>query len=474
MLRTRVADVNCRSPEIDDTRRMGGTDGPSLSGAQQAIDDAFEQTARRWERVVGVMRAIVCLIMLTRTLLIWNEPTAAPALIRPVPVLTEAALYIAASIVLSRSRAPIRRVLLLSVALDSVYLFLQFLPNVLAPWPYYSGIVNTPDIAGLAMVTLLAGLRLSPGAAVFGGVLNVVSFVVLIVLDLQISNLPHPSMRGYQYMVQGTFLTGAVVLSIVLAVRTRHLVDRAVRSVLKAERTRRSFDALLHEHHDVRTLLSAARLNADRLAVGAQATAGSLVADLRSDLGDVEVLLNAIRARAQSELLTLGSRHIVDVWEIAHEVVDRLRRRFPAAALMLHGERCVAAQVAGGEPMLRRVLLNLVINACEGDGERGAARVDVEVRVELRGDGARGQVTIDVIDDGPGFSADMLAAGLGQVRSTKVGGSGFGLGVALAVAQASDGALARRNGSRGGAVVSLSLPRVSTARRVTGGVAAGG
>jgi signal transduction histidine kinase len=441
---------------------MGVADGSTLAGAQQAIDDAFEQTARHWERVVGVVRVLVCLVMAARTILIWNDPTLAPGRIQPASVIAEAALYIAASFALSRSRAPLTPLLMLSVALDSVYVFVQFLPNVLSPWYGYTGIVNTPEIAALSMATLVAGLRLSPGVAVFGSILNILCFIVLMLVDLKVSNLPEPFIRGYQYMVHGTFLTCAAVLSIVLAVRTRHLVDRAVRSALKAERTRRSFDAILHEHHDVRTLLSAARLNADRLASGAQAAAGSLVAELRSDLGDVEVLLDSIRARAHGELLALGSRHTVDVSEIAREVVDRLRRRFPAAALSLRGDGCVAAQVAGGEAMLRRVLLNLVINACEGDGERGAAHIDVEVR----SDGPRGRVTIDVVDDGPGFSHDLLTAGPGQARSTKVDGSGFGLGIALALAQASDGTLTRRNGSGGGAMVSLSLPlaHVSSAR----------
>jgi len=444
---------------------MGVPDGPALPGAQQAIDDAFEQNARRWERVVGVARVLVCLVMLARTLLLWHDPFIEPGRIRPAQVIAEAVLYIAASFALSYSRAPIRHVLMLSVALDTVYVFTGFLPNVLSPWHGYLGIVNTPEIAALSVVTLLAGLRMSPGVAVFGSILNILCFIVLMLLDLKISNTPMPAMRGYQYMVHGTFLMSAVALSIVLAVRTRQLVDRAVRSALKAERTRRSFDAILHEHHDMRTLLSAARLNADRLASGAQAAArGSLVAELRSDLGDVEALLDAIRARAHGELLTLGSRHTVDVWEIARDVLDRLRRRFPAAALALRGERGVAAQVAGGEATLRRALLNLVINACEGDGERGAAHIDVEVR----SDGARGRVTIDVIDDGPGFSADHLTAGPGEARSTKPGGSGFGLGVVLAVAQASDGALTRRNGRAGGAVVSLSLPLAILGERLLG------
>jgi hypothetical protein len=291
---------------------MGVADGSTLAGAQQAIDDAFEQTARHWERVVGVVRVLVCLVMAARTILIWNDPTLAPGRIQPASVIAEAALYIAASFALSRSRAPLTPLLMLSVALDSVYVFVQFLPNVLSPWYGYTGIVNTPEIAALSMATLVAGLRLSPGVAVFGSILNILCFIVLMLVDLKVSNLPEPFMRGYQYMVHGTFLTCAAVLSIVLAVRTRHLVDRAVRSALKAERTRRSFDAILHEHHDVRTLLSAARLNADRLASGAQAAAGSLVAELRSDLGDVEVLLDSIRARAAGARVPAHRRRLGD------------------------------------------------------------------------------------------------------------------------------------------------------------------
>lgn len=433
---------------------MGLANGATLAEAQRAIDDAFEQTARRWERVLVVARVLACLVMLARSLLIWHDSMSEPGHIRPERVIAEAALYIAASFGLARSRAPIRLVLMLSVALDTVYMFTQFLPNVLSPWYGYLGIVYTPEMAFLAIATLLAGMRLFPRAAVFGSIANIVCFIVLMLLDWAIWDLPDPNMRVYQYMVHGTLLLGAAALSIVLAVRTRHLVDRAVHAALNAERTRRSFDAILREHHDVRTLLSAARLNADRLASGAHAGAGSLVAELRSDLGDVEALIDAIRARAHGELLALGSRYAVDVWEIAREVLDRLRRRFPAAALVLRGEGGVAARVAGGEMTLRRVLWNLVINACEGDGECGAAHIDVEVR----SDGAKGRVTIDISDDGPGFSADFLTAGLGQARSTKVGGSGFGLGVALALAQASDGTLTCRNASGGGAVVSLSLP----------------
>jgi signal transduction histidine kinase len=437
---------------------VGAADGPALT-VQHAIEDAFAKTARRWEHLVGVARVLVCLIMLVRTILIWNEWPDPRRVQLAAPMVAEAGLYIAASLVLLRSRAPIKRLLMLSVALDTMYIFTAFLPNVLWPWQGYLGIVNTPDMAALFLVTLLAGLRLSPGVAVFGGILNILCFAALLLLDLHISDLPSRDMRGYQYMLQGTFLVSAVVLSIVIAVRTQRLVDDAVRTALKAEGAQRSFDAILHEHHDIRTLLSAARVNADRLATGAQAPTEHLVDDLRSDLGEVEALLNSVRARAYGELLTLGPTHAVEVCGIARDVLDRLHRRFPTTALVLRGEASVTAQVAGSEATLQRALLNIVINACQGDGERGAAHVNVEVR----SDDPQGRVTIDVIDDGPGFSAETLAARLGEIRSTKVGGSGFGLGVALALAQASDGTLTRVNRSGGGAMVSLSLPLARSA-----------
>lgn len=226
--------------------------------------------------------------------------------------------------------------------------------------------------------------------------------------------------------------------------------------VRSAERLQRSFGAILHEHHDVRTLISAARLNADRLAGREPAEAGPLLSDLRSDLDGVEAQLNAIRAHAYGELLTLEARRGVDVGVAAREIVDRLGRRFPAVVLALRIDEPVEAEVAGGVAILRRLLFNLVSNACEGDGERGAVHVDVAVR----GDRTRGLVRIDIVDDGPGFPDEVLHTQQGETYSTKADGSGFGLTIALTLAQVSGGTLTIANGAAGGATVSLTLPMV--------------
>jgi signal transduction histidine kinase len=425
-----------------------------MAVAEQAIDAAFATAARRWERILTGVRVVLCIAMFGRSALIWSLVPNAVGAGLMAPMLCLAALYIAASIALTRSGAPIERVLKMSVALDTGAVFIALLGNVLHPWPGYSGLVNTPDIVGLAMATLACGLRLSPRTAVFGALLNATCFAALLVIDLVLRGMPPPLGRGYSYLLQASFLAGAAALAIVMAVRTRNLAVDAVRAALTAERAQRSLGALLHEHHDVRTLLSAARIDADRLAGQHPAPIGALVDDLRSGLDDVVDRINAIYARAHGELLTLGSRQRVEVGPVAHDVLERLGRRFPAVTLALHGEPTLEAEVAGGGTTLRRLLFNLVMNACEGDGARGAAHVDVTVH----GDPAGGRVRIDVIDDGPGFAPELVGAPLGEARSTKANGSGLGLAVAQALAQASDGTLLHGNCAAAGARVSLSLP----------------
>jgi len=421
---------------------------------QQAIEAAFSTAARRWERITGGVRIVFSVAMYVRSVLIWNWSASDPARAAlTAPVLAVTSLYVLGVLGVARSQAPVERVLRVSVALDTTYAFSLLAVNVVWPPLHYPGIANMPDLAALAMATLAAGLRLSPRVALFGGVLNTACFCALLALDAHLSGLPLPGQRFSQYALQGTFLFAAVAVSLIIAVRTHHLVDRAVRAALTAERVRRSFGAILHEHHDVRTLVSAARLNADRLAAGGPADAGPLVSDLRSDLDDIEAQLNAIRTRAYGELLTLEGRHVVDVGEAASDVVGRLGRRFPAVVIALQLDERVEAEVAGGAAILRRLLFNLVSNACEGDGERGA----VHVEVAIRRDRACGRVQIDISDDGPGFPDEVLRARPGEEYSTKANGSGFGLNIALALTQASGGTLTRTNHSAG-AVVSLTLP----------------
>ena len=79
--------------------------------------------------------------------------------------------------------------------------------------------------------------------------------------------------------------------------------------------------------------------------------------------------------------------------------------------------------VAGGEIALQRVLLNLLSNACEGDGVRRPGEVAVSVLFVA----TSASILVRVEDDGPGF----------HPTAAKPGGLGVGLKVVRGISEAS-------------------------------------
>jgi signal transduction histidine kinase len=112
-----------------------------------------------------------------------------------------------------------------------------------------------------------------------------------------------------------------------------------------------------------------------------------------------------------------------------------------------------------GRPLaLRRCLTNLVDNAIRYGG--GAV-----VKVEDAAD----QLTIRVLDRGPGIAADELEQAFEPFfraeasRSRDTGGTGLGLGIARNIARAHGGDLVLRNRPEGGLEAILTLPRIAAA-----------
>jgi signal transduction histidine kinase len=112
--------------------------------------------------------------------------------------------------------------------------------------------------------------------------------------------------------------------------------------------------------------------------------------------------------------------------------------------------------IRGGASSLHRVLLNLVLNACEGDGTGRKAR-----RIKIAAErGRTGRlVVIRLIDNGPGIPPAVLARRV-PFFSSKPDGSGLGLLTAEAHVRASGGAISYANLEEGGAQVTLELPGV--------------
>lgn len=130
-------------------------------------------------------------------------------------------------------------------------------------------------------------------------------------------------------------------------------------------------------------------------------------------------------------------REVADVWRATH----------PHVALEAQAEGLDDAALVA-EPALRQVLTSLLDNAAE------ASPTIVRLRAVRDGD----RLVVTVVDRGPGFSADLLAA-LGEPhRSSKGPGRGLGLFLAAALARRLGGGLTATNRPDGGAEVRLSLP----------------
>jgi signal transduction histidine kinase len=108
-----------------------------------------------------------------------------------------------------------------------------------------------------------------------------------------------------------------------------------------------------------------------------------------------------------------------------------------------------AGVLRGDEGLLERAFENLVRNAAEAAGERGQVFVDV--------DREEGAVVVRVGDDGPGMS-DEQRASLRPFATTKPGGLGLGLPIALKIVRLHGGDLVLTPRAPRGLAVTTRLP----------------
>lgn len=142
-----------------------------------------------------------------------------------------------------------------------------------------------------------------------------------------------------------------------------------------------------------------------------------------------------------------------------HALLDR------AAAYVLKGEvshRQIALRksydkalpkVPGSAGHLLHLFLNLIVNARQAiSGKRGT----ISLRTRLQA--PENVVIVDVEDTGPGIAAEILTQLFATSRSTKVGGSGFGLVFCRKIVDRHRGTIAAENLPQGGARFRVCLP----------------
>jgi len=220
---------------------------------------------------------------------------------------------------------------------------------------------------------------------------------------------------------------------------------------------------VLGHHHDIDAALMSAGSAADMLAVlGAPRIApgrsefDGLLRRLNDSLRQIRDTVTDARAK--------GRRHAgtepepVELAPVLDSVQASVGLRFPDVDIQVEVEQPTAplrALMRGGAPTLRRVVENLVLNACEGDGEEGAARVHIHARVEP----LSGRLEVTIADDGPGFPPAQLTRPAEALYTSKAHATGLGLYTSECLLRASGGTLHRRNAAGGGAVLHMVLPR---------------
>ncbi len=104
---------------------------------------------------------------------------------------------------------------------------------------------------------------------------------------------------------------------------------------------------------------------------------------------------------------------------------------------------------------LRQLLHNLIRNAAEA---RTKERASIAIGTQIVQDSGAGWLRLEVVDDGPGFPADVLQRPFEPYVTSKKQGSGLGLAICRKIVHEHDGRIAIANGTEGGARVEVLLP----------------
>ncbi len=227
-------------------------------------------------------------------------------------------------------------------------------------------------------------------------------------------------------------------------------------------RMSRALTDIIGHTEDIREALLKAGTTADlltgQLARGSalsRAEPERLVRELHQNLAHIRERVMEIHQKSRRYL---GSDpEAVDLVPVLDSVRQSVGLRFPEVDIAVQVDRGepLHAWVRGGVTTLRRVVENLVTNACEGDGLRSAGCVRISARTEP----FSGRLEMIIADDGPGFPPERLAAPIQGLSTTKPRSTGLGLYTSECLIRASGGTLERQNASEGGAVLRVLLPR---------------
>ena len=139
------------------------------------------------------------------------------------------------------------------------------------------------------------------------------------------------------------------------------------------------------------------------------------------------------------------------VRELITEVCESLRPQFEAQSIFLSIDIPISLSLMADREMLRRAVLNLVLNsvdAMQSGGDLVITAVDGPTGFEL-----------EIADSGPGLTEQETEKAFDPFFTTKSDGTGLGLAIVHRIAEAHGGRVTARNCPEGGAAFTIEFPR---------------
>ncbi len=232
-----------------------------------------------------------------------------------------------------------------------------------------------------------------------------------------------------------------------------------ITDLLQAQRSAAWGEVARRLAHEIKNPLTPIQLSAERLRrryLDADARELDLLdRSTHTIIQQVEAMKDMVDAFSEYARAPVMEPSVVDINELIAEVAELYRHQETAVAIELASEeKLPRIEVDIGR--MRQVLHNLMRNALEATENREGARVDIATRyIEVD---AREFVEILVIDNGPGFSADIIDQAFEPYVTSKAKGTGLGLAIVKKLIEEHGGQIRAGNGEHGGARIVILLP----------------
>ena len=221
--------------------------------------------------------------------------------------------------------------------------------------------------------------------------------------------------------------------------------------------------------HELRTPLTTMRASVD-VAVAKPGPVPeqtiALAGRLRAELDRVDELLDGLLALARAQHGVLPDRAVLSLGALASASLAARSGAIAARKLTVqHTDSAGGAWVAGSQPLLRRMVDNVIDNAIGHNFDGGW------ISVATGADGAVALLAVEtggeVLDQRQVDQLSQPFQRLGADRTGSKGGAGLGLSIVAAIAEAHGGALDLRGRPTGGLRVAIALPLATPAAAAT-------